>query len=230
MKADFDAIIVGGGPAGSSAAIHLAARGARVLLAERERFPREKLCGEFISPECLGHFARLGVLGVMESAGGAEVAETVFYAPSGRALAVPSEWFGGARAAALGLSRAEMDARLLRRAREVGVFVLEEASLAGVLFEGGRVRGVSLHTEDGSVREYRAALTIDATGRQRAVVRRAERESNVACETANDEGVAVESNTGASGAAHERGRERLVAFKAHLEGASGATGACEIYF
>jgi flavin-dependent dehydrogenase len=62
---DFDAIIVGGGPAGSSAAIHLAARGAHVLLAERERFPRAKLCGEFISPECLGHFERLGVLGGM---------------------------------------------------------------------------------------------------------------------------------------------------------------------
>ena len=50
--ADFDVIIVGGGPAGSSAAIHSAARGARVLLAEQKRFPREKLCGEFISPEC----------------------------------------------------------------------------------------------------------------------------------------------------------------------------------
>ena len=59
MRSDFDAIIVGGGPAGSSAAIHLARAGGRVLLAEQRRFPRAKLCGEFISPECLGHFARL---------------------------------------------------------------------------------------------------------------------------------------------------------------------------
>src|SRR4051812_4686313 len=227
---DFDAIIVGGGPAGSSAAIHLAARGARVLLAERERFPRAKLCGEFISPECLSHFERLGVLKGMESAGGTEVTETVFYAPSGRALSVPSEWFGGARASALGLSRAEMDARLLRRAQEVGVCVLEETALAGVIAEGGRVRGVSLHTGGSHVREYRAALTIDATGRQRAVVRRAGRESKGVGETAKDESVAVVSETGAGGATHERGRERLVAFKAHLEGASGASGACEIYF
>jgi flavin-dependent dehydrogenase len=226
---DFDAIIVGGGPAGSSAAIHLAALGARVLLAERERFPRAKLCGEFISPECLSHFEQLGVLEGMESAGGAEVTETVFYAPSGRALSVPSEWFGGARTAALGLSRAEMDARLLRRAREAGVCVLEETALGGVVVEGGRVRGVSLHTDGSHVREYRAALTIDATGRQRAVVRRAERESKCVGETAKDESVAAGSETGAGGA-HERGRERLVAFKAHLEGATGAAGACEIYF
>jgi flavin-dependent dehydrogenase len=212
---DFDAIIVGGGPAGSSAAIHLAARGARVLLAERERFPREKLCGEFISPECLGHFARLGALERMESAGGSAVTETVFYAPSGRALSVPSEWFGGGARAALGLSRAEMDARLLRRAREVGVCVLEESALAGVLVEGGRVRGVSLHAEDGRVREYSAQVTVDATGRHRAVARRAVRE--LKGRSAKDESEAGRS-------------EKLVAFKAHLEGARGASGACEIYF
>ncbi|HVF43492.1 MAG TPA: NAD(P)/FAD-dependent oxidoreductase [Pyrinomonadaceae bacterium] len=219
---DFDAIIVGGGPAGSSAAIHLASRGARVLLAERERFPREKLCGEFISPECLGHFARLGVLEGMEAAGGSQVSETVFYAPSGRALSVPSEWFGGARSSALGLSRAEMDARLLGRAREVGVRVFEESALAGVLVEGGRVRGVSLHASGARAREYTAAFTVDATGRGRAVARRASRELKGPDAPASDEGSAAGNEAGA--------RERLVAFKAHLEGARGAAGACEIYF
>src|ERR671933_106926 len=132
---DFDVIIVGGGPAGASAAIHLAGRGARVLLAEQKRFPREKLCGEFISPECLEHFARLGALERMEAAHGACVARTVFYAPSGRSLTVPSAWFAGGGEAALGLSRAEMDARLLERARESGVCVLEDATLEGVIVE-----------------------------------------------------------------------------------------------
>src|SRR5215212_3082114 len=100
---DFDAIIVGGGPAGSSAAIHLASRGARVLLAERERFPREKLCGEFISPECLGHFARLGVIERMETAGGSQVGEAVFYAAGGGGLSGAGGWFGGARGGGAGL-------------------------------------------------------------------------------------------------------------------------------
>src|SRR5437868_4104381 len=175
---DFDAIIIGGGPAGSSAAIHLAGRGARVLLAEQKRFPREKLCGEFISPECLEHFARLGVQERMTLAGGAHVSQTVFYAPSGRSLTVPSEWFGGGGRGALGLSRAEMDARLLARAREVGVRVVEDASLAGVIVEGGRVAGVRLHASGEGVCEYRSHVTIDATGRQRAVARHAARELN----------------------------------------------------
>jgi flavin-dependent dehydrogenase len=211
MKEEFDAIIVGGGPAGASAGIRLAASGARVLLAERERFPREKLCGEFISPECLGHFARLGVAEEMER-GGARVAETVFYAPSGRGVAVPSAWFGGGQGDALGLSRAEMDARLLKRARDVGVTVLEEAALASLVVEGARVRGVRLHADGGEAREFRARVTLDATGRHRAVVRRAERELG----------------KGAGGG--REGRAPLVAFKAHLEGARGAEGVCEIYF
>ena len=212
MTADFDAIIVGGGPAGASAGIHLAASGARVLLLERERFPREKLCGEFISPECLGHFARLGVLEEMGRGGGAHVSETVFYAPSGRGVAVPSAWFGGQGGDALGLSRAEMDARLLARAREAGVTVIEEAALASLVVEGERVLGVRLHADGGELKEFRARVTLDATGRHRAVVRRAERETGREVDERRDV------------------RAPLVAFKAHLAGASGAAGVCEIYF
>jgi flavin-dependent dehydrogenase len=246
---DFDVIILGGGPAGASAAIHLATAGASVLLAERERFPREKLCGEFISPECLGHFARLGVLDQMELSGGVSVSETVFYAPSGRSVAVPSAWFGGGSVNALGLSRAEMDERLLIRAREAGVRVLEEATLAGVIIEGARVRGVRLHTGEGVEREFRAHVTLDATGRQRALVRRAERAlrgvtgdaKDGSVDDAKDGSVNVERH-GIMKAGHhaerkrerhaerKRGRASLVAFKAHLEGTRGAVGVCEIYF
>ena len=75
----FDVAIAGAGPAGASAAIQLALTGARVLLIEEKKFPRAKLCGEFISPECLTHFKRLGVMDQMSAAGGAAVSETVFY-------------------------------------------------------------------------------------------------------------------------------------------------------
>ncbi|MCA1633336.1 MAG: NAD(P)/FAD-dependent oxidoreductase [Acidobacteria bacterium] len=213
---DFDVIIVGGGPAGAGAAIHLARAGASVLLAEQRKFPRAKLCGEFISPECLGHFARLGVLEEMECAGGASVSETVFYTQSGRSVAVPSAWFGGGQGGALGLSRAEMDSRLLARARAVGVEVLEEASFNGLLIDGARrVRGVRLKPAVGGERVISSLVTIDATGRQRVVARRFERET----------GGGVGGGIGAG-----RARPTLVAFKAHLKGAQGDARSCEIYF
>jgi flavin-dependent dehydrogenase len=204
----YDAVIVGGGPAGTSAAIHLARRGARVVLAEQKKFPREKLCGEFISPECLAHFERLGVAEEMLGAGGAELTDTLFYSRSGRSVDVPSEWFGNIGALALGLSRAEMDARLLQRAREVGVEVFEETQATGLLLEDGRVRGVHLK-RDGRVLEINALVAVDATGRSRALARRLERETNRRAQVR---------------------RSPLVAFKAHLENALGAPHHCEIYF
>ena len=112
----YDVAIAGAGPAGTSAAIHLATQGARVLLVEQKRFPRAKLCGEFISPECLQHFERLRVADQMISAGAATLTQTVFYSRKGRSVNVPSEWFG-ANGRALGLSRAEMDQKLLERAK-----------------------------------------------------------------------------------------------------------------
>ncbi len=208
-RATYDVIIAGGGPAGASAAIHLAAAGARVLVAEQKHFPRSKLCGEFISPECLGHFERLGVLEPMIEAGGARLTETRFYSRSGRSVNVPSEWFGAASVAALGLSRAEMDARLLARAREAGVEVMEGAQAVRVLSQDGRVRGVALK-QDGRVLEVGSLVALDATGRTRTLARLAEREE--------------------AGRVVNHSRPRLVAFKAHLEGARGAAAHCEIYF
>jgi flavin-dependent dehydrogenase len=231
---DYDVIVVGGGPAGASAAVHLATRGVRVLLVEREKFPRAKLCGEFISPECLSHFARLGVLEEMNGAGGARVGETLFFAQSGRRVGVPSAWFGretggagaGAAAGALGLSRAEMDERLLRRARAVGVEVLEEAQVTGLLFADEWRRAVcGVRAEwRGEALNLRAAVTIDATGRARALARRVEQRTKLT--GAGAQAVVKAKKAGVAAAR----RMPLVAFKAHLENAGGAEGACEIYF
>ena len=205
----YDVVIAGAGPAGTSAAIHLAQRGARVLLAEQKKFPRAKLCGEFISPECLDHFAHLGVAEKITQAGGARLTQTVFYSRSGRSVSVPSEWFGN-KNAALGLSRAEMDHRLLVRAREAGVDVLEETLASGLLRDGERVTGMRLKSgHNGSdTSDVNAPVVIDATGRTRALVRR------------------FQDHKDKSG----RQQPLLVAYKAHLEDAQVAAGSCEIYF
>jgi flavin-dependent dehydrogenase len=204
--ANYDVIIAGGGPAGSSAAIHLAMRGARVLLVEQKKFPRPKLCGEFISPECAVHFERLQVAGAMSAAHPAGLTATVFYARGGKNVRVPSSWFG-ATGVALGLSRAEMDERLLRRAAAAGVHVLEEAHATDVVFENKAACGITIK-QGRRETTYRAPITVDGTGRSRALARR------------------LAPGTKRPGSK----RAPMVAFKAHLENARIEPGACEIYF
>jgi menaquinone-9 beta-reductase len=163
---NYDVIIAGAGPAGSSAAIHLARNDLRVLLVEQKKFPRAKLCGEFISPECERHFETLGVADAIKISSPAAITETVFYSSRGHHVTIPSSWFGGA--AALGLSRAVMDHVLLQRARDCGVTVLEGTTITDPIREGTNVRGVRLKTNE----EYFAPLTIDATGRAHILTRK----------------------------------------------------------
>jgi flavin-dependent dehydrogenase len=203
---NYDVIIAGGGPAGSSAAINLALRGARVLLVEQKKFPRAKLCGEFISPECADLFERLGVADRMFAARPATLGETVFYSRTGKSASVPSSWFGSSNGA-LGLSRAEMDERLLRRASDAGVDVLENAHATNVLVENENVCGITIK-HNGREERFRSAITIDATGRTRALARHV----NSKPSTKRDR------------------RPPMIAFKAHLENTRVAAGACEIYF
>src|ERR1041384_761312 len=162
----FDVIIAGAGPAGSSAAIHLARNDLRVLLVEQKKFPRAKLCGEFISPECERHFENLGVASAIKISSPAPITETVFYSSRGHHVSIPSEWFGGP--SALGLSRAVMDHVLLQRARDCGVTVLEGTTITEPILEGRDVRGVKLKTNE----QYFAPLTIDATGRPHILTRK----------------------------------------------------------
>jgi flavin-dependent dehydrogenase len=100
-----------------------------------------------------------------------------------------------------------MDERLLRRASEAGAVVLENAQVIDLLIEQDRVKGVTAKLA-GKTTNYYAPVTIDATGRTRALARRL-------------------SKSRPQTTSH---RSALVAFKAHLEGARVAPGACEIYF
>ncbi|HEU4834080.1 MAG TPA: NAD(P)/FAD-dependent oxidoreductase [Pyrinomonadaceae bacterium] len=199
---DFDVIVAGAGPAGSSAAIHLARNNLRVLLVEQKKFPRAKLCGEFISPECRRHFETLGVADAMINAEPASITETVFYSTRGHHVTIPSSWFGGP--AALGLSRAVMDNVLLRRAQDCGVTVIEGATITGPVVDHENVHGVKLKI-DGDEQQHTAPLTIDATGRARILTRKLN-------------------------AREPKSKAKLIAFKVHLRNTRVTPGACEIYF
>jgi flavin-dependent dehydrogenase len=213
-------VIVGAGPAGASLAIHLARENFRVCLIEREKFPREKLCGEFISPECLAHFKDLGVFEEMLAVGGDRISETVFYEPNGKSVSVSSIWFEGNFQNALSISRAEMDFRLLEKAKASGVEVLEETAAVGLLFDENKVCGIKAKSKTGEFFEISADLTIDATGRANVLGKQAEK-----FKIQNSKFKIGEIQNPKS-----KIQNRLVGFKAHLENVNLEKGRCEIYF
>jgi menaquinone-9 beta-reductase len=200
----YDVAIVGAGPAGSSAAIRLANAGLKVLLVEKAHFPREKLCGEFISPECIPHFEELGVFNSIAAAPqGTALLRTMFFGRGGNAISVESSWFGHHQTAAIGLSRAQMDLKLLERARACGATV-RDATAAGLITENGAVTGIELKDSFGMKTNARTDLTIDATGRSRALARQFEPEKT-------------------------KKPAKYVAFKTHLQGVGLTPQVCEIY-
>ena len=198
---------------------------------ERETFPRQKLCGEFISPECLRHFADLGVLEEILSAGGEPITKTVFYELGGKSIGIPSKWFGASAANALSLSRAAMDFHLLEKARKTGAEILEETQIVGLLVENGEVRGVKIRTKDGQTKEILADFTVDATGRAKVLTKFAEREFKVQSSKFKVEEPKTR-NSDSSGIQNPKSKiqNRLVGFKTHLRNAAVEKGVCEIYF
>lgn len=161
----YDIIIIGAGPAGSTAAALLAQAGQRVLLLEKSRFPREKLCGEFITPECLRVFARLGVRARMLAAGAQPIRHWTIFAADGRSLEVPLRWLADADEPALGLSRARMDTILLERARQLGVEVREGCHVAPRLRCADGWSFVECKSEGGLLETVAAPVVLDASGR-----------------------------------------------------------------
>jgi flavin-dependent dehydrogenase len=122
MLEQSDALILGGGPAGSAAALLLARAGWSVVLLERQRFPRRKVCGEYLSGTNRPLFAALGLLDFFDHSAGPEVTRVGLFARGGEVHAeLPKPRHGWGRA----LSRDRLDAFLLDRAAAAGAHVVQ---------------------------------------------------------------------------------------------------------
>ncbi|CAN5715926.1 NAD(P)/FAD-dependent oxidoreductase [soil metagenome] len=168
---DADAIVIGGGPAGSTAATRLAQAGHQVILLERDVFPREHV-GEALTPSTNNVLRDLGVLAKVEEAGlchKAGVGWTAPRSPLWKLLSVRTSDYPPPDAVqpySYNVERAEFDAILLRHAKEQGVRVLQGVGAREVLFEDDRAVGVRASVTDGWERELGARVVIDATGRR----------------------------------------------------------------
>ena len=163
-----DVIVIGAGPAGSAAAAILAEHGRRVLVLEREKFPRYHI-GESLIPFSYHPLERLGMIGKLKESAFVKKYSVQFIAPSGKA-SQPFYFFNRydreTVAQTWQVLRSEFDQLLLDNARDKGAEVIEEISVKDLLWENHKVRGVRTVTKDGAEQELRAPLTFDATGRE----------------------------------------------------------------
>ena len=168
MNAAYDVLIIGAGPSGASAAAILAEHGHKVLVLEREKFPRYHI-GESLIPFCYGPMERLGLIPKMKASCFQKKFSVQFVQPNGRA-SQPFYFFNRYNketiASTWQVLRSEFDVMLVEHARSKGATVQEEISVTELLKEDGRVVGVRAQAKSGEVQELRARITLDCTGKE----------------------------------------------------------------
>jgi flavin-dependent dehydrogenase len=169
VEEEYDALIIGGGPAGSSSATILAEYGHRVLVLEREKFPRYHI-GESLLPFAFGPLERLGMIPKMKASHFVKKYSATFVQPDGR-KSTPFYFFNRYDRETVAQSwqvlRSEFDEMLLNNAREKGAEVREETTVNRLLLENGKVVGaVATDRTTGRTYEVRAPITLDCTGKE----------------------------------------------------------------
>ncbi len=166
-------IVIGGGPAGSTAATLIAQQGYRVQLFERDKFPRFHI-GESLIPETYWVLKRLNMLPKMKSSHFVKKYSVQFVTDKGR-LSEPFYFVDHKPhecSQTWQVRRSEFDHLMLNNAREHGVDVREGVRVLEVLFDGDRAVGVRVQYEDGKQEEVRADVIVDASGQSSMIMSR----------------------------------------------------------
>jgi len=173
---DAQVIVVGGGPAGSSTAHFMARAGLDVLLLDRARFPRDKPCSEYMSPQASRLLAEMGALDAVESSGAAQLTGIRVHAPNGATIHgefIAGHGYRGFSDRGLAVRRTILDAILLERARDAGVRIEEGVRVTDVVKdEAGRVVGVRASRAGGTSETINAPVVIGADGLRSVIGRR----------------------------------------------------------
>lgn len=168
MDATYDVIIIGGGPAGSCSSAILAEYGHRVLVIEREKFPRYHI-GESLIPFTFGPLERIGMIPKLKTSHFVKKYSVTFVQPDGR-RSQPFYFFNRydreTVAQTWQVLRSEFDQMLLDNAREKGAEVREETKVRKLLMEGETVIGVEAEDKQGQVYNIYAKITLDCTGKE----------------------------------------------------------------
>ena len=167
----YDAIIVGAGPGGATAAAVMARRGLKPLLIDRENFPRDKVCGDALSGKTVDVMKRLGMIEALQAVSQLDSWGVTFSGPSGDEVAIPfTKALDKPIAPGFVCDRITFDNLVFQQAVQSGAEIWTEATVTGLLREGEKVVGVKVK-RNGAEEEVRAPITVGADGAYSVVVR-----------------------------------------------------------
>jgi geranylgeranyl reductase family protein len=161
----YDVIVMGGGPAGSSVASILTREGRKVVLFEKEQFPRHHI-GESLMTDTFWTFQRMGFLEKLKQSPFVRKYSVQFANPQGKESR-PFYFFEANHhesSVTWQVTRAVFDQMLIEHAAEQGATVYQKTQVKQVLFEGDRAVGVEALMEDGTLQRFDAKVIVDATG------------------------------------------------------------------
>jgi geranylgeranyl reductase family protein len=161
MAQEFDVIVIGGGPSGSSATAFLSKAGKSVLLLDRAKFPREKVCGDGISGRSVGVIRELGILGSFKSVEHQDMFGVTFSSPNGTLVPIPSA--SGSDAPGFVCRREVFDNVLFQHAKSLATKTIEGFFATDLVFDGSKIVGVK-GNQDGAEIEFRAKVVVCADG------------------------------------------------------------------
>jgi geranylgeranyl reductase family protein len=200
---EYDAIVVGAGPGGSAAAIGLAEKGWKVLLVDKAHFPRDKVCGDFVSPRSLRVLDRLGCREALEQARPRRLTGARLYLNGEQISAGRIPQTGNLPDYGCTLPRFKLDEIIFRRAQAAGVETVEGCEVTEVHTgrEGAQVEA----RHAGETRAFRGRLVIGADGAHSAVAR-------------------------CAGAEARDSKSIIVALRAYYEGVAGDEATADLFF
>jgi menaquinone-9 beta-reductase len=170
----FDVVVVGGGPAGCAMALDLNARGYNVALCDQAKFPRDKVCGEFISPGADPILEQLGMLDSIEALSPKRLKGVAISSYESAELGIdyPVVTGSGLRPTSLSVPRYQLDALFLKQVQSAGVKVFEQHKVIDFIFNEGCVAGVQGWDETKTSFTMNCKLVVDAGGRNATSLRK----------------------------------------------------------